>query len=101
MSAVYLVTFSHAERSSVNSRQEFGELVAESFGRGAVERWAVCREPHSEEGWHFHCAIKLRRSLRFITAKRKLQAKDIVVHFARPEGSGGYVASQYVIPAPL
>jgi hypothetical protein len=97
MSTVYLVTYSHAEKGPLQSKNEFGEVLEEvwngCFGSGTVLYWASAQEPHREGGYHYHATIKLDRPRRFTRPSETLKSRGIKVHFAEgaEEGSeGGY-----------
>jgi hypothetical protein len=98
---VYLVTLSHAERvPQVTGKQDFANKVAEAFFLcfgDVVSCWCSSKELHSDGGYHYHLALKLRRSYRFAKVAALLRADGICANFAAPpEGSNYYHALAYV-----
>ena len=59
----YLVTYSQVDPAIFPTKESFGAALEEEFNAGPgivkVEYWACCREPHANEGFHYHCSLKL------------------------------------------
>lgn len=100
MPRVYLLTLSHAEKSPVGTKKDFAEQVVSAFKASygeVVEYWCVSVEPHEEVGFHYHMAVKLKRSLRFNGPRKVLAEAGLRVNFTEPpEGAGYFHAFQYV-----
>ena len=85
---VYLVTYSQADESKCSNRERFGELVIEAFDpkkESTVQpkQWAVSKEPHKQNGFHYHMCVKFNNNKRWNGAKRHLLANyGISVHFS-------------------
>jgi len=61
--------------------------VQEEFDAGSskvkVDYWAVCREPHQDGGFHYHCSVKLTGAKKWLSVKTRLHSKyGIQVHFS-------------------
>ena len=77
---VYLVTYSKADREKCSDRESFSQLVLEAFdpkGDSTVKplHWAVCQEPHKNNGVHYHMRIKMSGNKRWLGAKQHLYKK--------------------------
>ena len=86
---VYLITYSRVNEQLCDSRNKFADLVIEAFQfeRGNVRplHWAVSREPHETQGFHYHMALCLNGNKRWLQAKNYLANTGIVVNF---QGTG-------------
>ena len=83
----YLVTYSQVDPAIFPTKESFGAALEEEFNAGPgivkVEYWACCREPHANEGFHYHCSLKLTGSKKWIGIKRRLSVKyNIQVNFS-------------------
>jgi hypothetical protein len=48
-----------------------------------VDYWAVCKEPHKNGGFHYHCSVKLTGAKKWISVKTRLHSKyGVQVHFS-------------------
>ena len=97
----YLVTYSQCDLNKFPTRQSFGEMLCHEFNSGTskvrVQHWACCREPHSEEGMHYHCSIKLTGKKKWAMVRRNIQEKyGINVNFSSRHDYY-YSAYQYVV----
>jgi len=84
---VYLVTYSQADVSLFPTRRAFAEAVCGSFTSSHegnyIVQWSCCREQHRCGGLHYHMAIKLNRTQRWLPSKHfLLQRHGISVHFS-------------------
>ena len=77
MRSIYLVTLSHCKRSTFQNKRNFAQAVSDSFeaifGSNAVVQWVCAEEKHEQDGRHYHCVIKLRRSFRWLRVKQCLR----------------------------
>lgn len=101
MSCVYLITLSHAERTTMESKRHFAHLIEESFnfcfGPKTVLFWAAAKEAHAEGGFHYHVCVRLAKGQRFNRPLKMMREKGIQPHFAEGRGLEGYFgAYQYV-----
>jgi len=83
----YLITYSQADPLTFPTRESFGEAVQEEFDAGSskvkVDYWAVCREPHQDGGFHYHCSVKLTGAKKWLSVNTRLHSKyGIQVHFS-------------------
>lgn len=79
---VYLITYSRADELKVPSREAFVEIILNAFGQENIQKYVCCAEPHAEQGFHYHMAIKLVKDMRWMRVKNSIQnAHDIAVHF--------------------
>lgn len=96
---VYLVTYSQADLSLFPTRHSFGSAVTRAFGGNAVAYFCCSKEDHIQtSGSHYHCAIKLTKTMRWLKAKQYLtDTHGIVVNFKEcPEGGMYSRAYKYV-----
>jgi hypothetical protein len=101
MRSFYIVTLAHSERSGFADKAAFGTAVAEGFeavhGEGAVVQWACAEERHQDQGAHYHCLIKLRRTFRWLPVKQILhQRHGVQVNFSGGEGGNYRGAYTYI-----
>ena len=69
------------------TRESFANMIEREFNRGdskvKVSHWACCREPHKEEGEHYHCAIKLNGQKKWYMVRENIkEIYDIDVDFS-------------------
>ena len=87
----YLVTYSNADMNKFPTRQDFARAVVGAFGGNNVDYYVCGRELHQSGEPHYHLAIRLHRSMRWGSTKRKLiDEYGIVVNFSEPPGGGFY-----------
>lgn len=82
---VYLVTYSQANLSTFPRRSDFSQAVVESFTQGSAEvvHWCCSLENHSDNGQHYHMALKLNKVQRWLPSKRYLQERfGVSVHYS-------------------
>ena len=69
---VYLITYSRADISLVPTRETFAMLILHAFENGDpsspcnVVQWVCSKEPHSDNGIHYHMAVKLQSRRRWL-----------------------------------
>ena len=95
----YLITYSQDDLQKFPTKQSFADAVIEAFtserSQSSPRHWACCIERHQLQGFHYHLALKLSASKRWLGCKRALERKHgIVVHFYDHEGY--YSAYKYV-----
>ena len=60
----YLITYSKADFLKFPTRESFAKAIVAVFSlkRSKVipQHWACCLEKHSDGGYHYHVALKLR-----------------------------------------
>jgi hypothetical protein len=84
----YLVTYSQADLEKFPSREMFANMLEREFNMGTsavkVSHWACCKETHKkEEGYHYHCALKLTGVKKWVAVKERIQRTyGISVHFS-------------------
>ena len=83
----YLITYSRADEVKFPTRESFGEMIEFEFNAGKsavkVQHWACCRESHSDGGFHYHCAVKLNGTKKWLSVKENISKKhNIVVNFS-------------------
>ena len=83
----YLITYSQANHEIFPTRESFGEAVEQEFNAGngvvKVDYWAVCKEPHQNGGFHYHCSVKLTGAKKWVGVKTRLSSKyGVQVHFS-------------------
>ena len=62
-------------------------------GKVKVEHWVCCKESHEQNGFHYHCALKLTGVKKWLSVKNNIQRKhDIVTNFS---DSHNYYVSAY------
>ena len=75
----YFVTYSQANLDIFPTRKSFGEAVVSAFNDGwsltKVQHWACALEPHEEEGYHYHCSLKLTGVKKWPRAVKVLHRK--------------------------
>ena len=74
--SVYLITYSQADLEKFPNRSAFAKAVVTSFENGSsnvVEHWCCSQESHANGGQHYHLALKLNRSRRWLQSKRFLE----------------------------
>ena len=73
--SVYLITYSQADLEKFQNRSDFAKAVVSSFESGSlkvVKHWFCSQESHAHGGQHYHVAIKLNKSRRWLHSKRFL-----------------------------
>ena len=72
----YLVTYSQVDPGKFPNRESFAAMLEEEFNARTsavkVTHWACCREPHENDGFHYHCAIKLTGTKKWISVKHRV-----------------------------
>ena len=92
---VYLITYSNVDERKFPTRQLFGQACATAFGGNKVLYFACSKEEHQSGQHHYHVAMRLNQSQRWLHAKKFLQEKhDVVANFA-PSPNGGMYAGAY------
>ena len=100
----YLVTYAHANMNKFATREQFANCVLKAFhngeseNNGLVKEWVCSLEPHTMEGrFHYHMAVNLTKSSRWIQVKDRISAATgAVVNFSQ-EGLGYAWACRYVV----
>ena len=92
----YLITYSQADTTKVPTCRSFVSLIENSFGAlkssRSILEWACCQEPHSDSGVHYHMAINLSGSRRWLPLRNYLAKEHgISVNFSTKQC--GYVAA--------
>ena len=88
---VYLITYSHSNMEKFPTRESFGNMVAAEFTTNSVfvMYWACCKEYHMDGSPHYHMALKLNDTKRWLEVKLRINALyGIQIHFR--ENDGGY-----------
>lgn len=83
--SVYMITYSQADLTMFPGRQEFSEAVVEAFSATTADiiQWVCCQEQHVNGGKHYHMAIKMSKSMRWLPIRRYLlDNHGINVHFS-------------------
>ena len=94
--SVYRITYSQADTSKIESREEFAKLFIDAFGEEVIDQWACGCEKHKSGGLHFHLALKLKKMRRWKKIKESITEKHgIVVNF-QSFHTNYYDAYQYV-----
>ena len=83
----YFVTYSQADSDKFPTRESFGRMLENEFNQGTghikVSHWACCKEDHKEEGFHYHCCLKLLGVKKWFSVKEGITKKiNIVVNFS-------------------
>ena len=93
----YLITYSAVDKELFPTKVDFAKTCEEVFGGGKkVSYYAACEEVHQNGTAHYHVSIKLAKSQRWATAKRKLMEKGAVVNFSEgPSHADGMYAWAY------
>ena len=88
---IYLVTYSNADTSKFPTRKSFGYAVVTAFGGNKVSYFSCAREHHASGNPHYHLALKLSKSYRWLGVKKSLKAKHgITVNFKESPDGGMY-----------
>ena len=82
-----LITYSQADLQRFPTRDSFGNMVENEFNAGKskvkVSHWACCEEAHKENGYHYHCCVKLMGVKKWSRFKDAIAKKyGIVVNFS-------------------
>lgn len=73
--SVYLITYSRAQPERIESRDSFAVKVLDSFENAnpnttsKVLQWVCSEEKHQDGGIHYHMAVKLDRSRRWLKVR--------------------------------
>lgn len=83
----YLITYSQADVERFPTRESFGNMLENEFNAGnsqvKVLHWACCREAHEENGFHYHCCLKLTGVKKWSHVKNAITKKyGVVVNFS-------------------
>ena len=83
----YLVTYSKADTNLFPTRQSFGVMLEKYFNAGSgttkVLHWACCQEKHQDGHLHYHAALKLSHSKKWVQVKKSiLQKEKISINFS-------------------
>ena len=83
----YLITYSQADEQKFPTRESFGKMLENEFNRGnsqvRVSHWACCKENHKENGFHYHCCLKLTGVKKWCHVKNNITKNyGIVVNFS-------------------
>lgn len=82
---VYLITYSQADILRFPTRQSFSDAVLEAFAPTPATplRWVCGKEDHQDGNYHYHMAIKLDRTQRWLAVKNRINDNyGIVVNFS-------------------
>jgi len=84
--SVYLITYSRADLSIVESKDEFANIVTGAVVRATpakVRHWSVGEEQHLDGATHYHIAIKLDRQQRWLAIRDRIESDHgIKVNFS-------------------
>ena len=79
----YLVTYSQLDHRKFPTRHSFGAAVVEAFGANCVDYFVVSKEHHKEGGYHYHCALRLNKAMRWKSSKNYLKENyGIIVNYS-------------------
>ena len=83
----YLVTYSQADESKFSTWESFGKILEAEFNAGTsfvkVNYWACSRVEHQNDGFHYHCALKLTGCKKWVSVKNRILGKHgIQVNFS-------------------
>ena len=79
----YLVTYSQLDHRKFPTRFSFGTAVVASFGGNNVDYFVASKEDHETGGYHYHCAVRLNKSMRWRSSKNYLKENyDINVNYS-------------------
>ena len=81
------ITYSQADLQRFPTRDSFGNMVENEFNAGKskvkVSHWSCCEEAHKENGYHYHCCVKLMVVKKWSRVKDAIAKKyGIVVNFS-------------------
>jgi len=76
---VYLITYSQADLTRFPTRRAFADRVINSFDGcpATIKQRCCCLEQHTNNGWHYHMAVKFDRPQRWIRSKRRLLEEGV------------------------
>ena len=85
---VYLVTYSNANMNKFPTRKAFAYAVVREFGGANVLYFACSKELHQSGESHYHLALKLSKSCRWLGVKNRLQKNHgiVVIFMESPDG---------------
>jgi len=79
----YLITYSQIDHHKFPTRHSFGSAVVASFGGNNVDYYVAAKEPHQDDGYHYHCAVRLNKAMRWRSSKTYLKEHfDITVNYS-------------------
>ena len=90
VTSVYLVTYSQVDMTKFPTCESFANELVKYFQSTKVNvlHWVCCIEEHESNGQHFHLALKLSKSKRWLPVKRKMQNNlNVVLHFSDSQHS--------------
>lgn len=80
---IFLVTYSQADTIRFPTRASFARFVINAFNSGTskakVVKWAVCLEPHTNGGVHYHVCVKMDGLKHWSTAQRWMAGNGVNV----------------------
>jgi len=65
----YLITYSQIDHHKFPTRHSFGSAVVASFGGNNVDYYVAAKESHQDGGYHYHCAVRLNKAMRWRSSK--------------------------------
>ena len=83
----YLVTYSQADVSKFSTRESFGKMLEAEFNAGTsvvkMNYWVCSMEEDQNDGFHYHCALKLTGCQKRLLVKNRIAEKHgIQVNFS-------------------
>lgn len=82
---VYLITYSQADMRRFPTRESFSTAVLQAFAPTPATpvRWVCGKEKHQDGNYHYHIAVKLDRTQRWLAVKNRLRTNEnITVNFS-------------------
>ena len=77
----YLVTYSQADKFKFCTWESFGKLLEAEFNADTsvvkVDYWACSGEEHQNDGFHYHCALKLTGCKKWLLVKNRIVEKTV------------------------
>ena len=99
--SIYLITYSRANEEIVPNRENFVQLVVDSFynadplTRCEIVQWVCSQEQHRDGGIHYYMAVKLNARRRWLKIRNYFDERHgVKVNFS-PRHSNYYSAWQY------
>ena len=75
----YLLTYSQVDESKFSIWESFGKMLEAEFNAGTsvvkVDYWTCSREEHQNDGFHYHCALKLTGCKKWLSVKNRIAEK--------------------------
>lgn len=84
----YLIIYTQANIEKFPTTVSLGEVTDEEFNAESskikVDYWKVCKEPHENGSFHYHCSVKLTGAKKWINVKNQnsYSKYGIQVHFS-------------------